>query len=223
MHLGTHDLCQLPVENLRLSYRDFQMTGLQLRGVTNCPHCGVANPVLMQMWRTQGPLVRADGLQPSQWAAYGCTTCGGIVTAKGTPGINANNPFVVQIFPDVWEADEVVPAPVRHYLNQAHQTRHAPDASVLMSASSIDAMLKEKGLREGSLYHRIDEAVGQGLLTQTMADWAHRVRLDANGQRHADPDVPRMTDDDAKRAFEFAKALTEYLYVLPSRMPPEEA
>ncbi|WP_369126389.1 DUF4145 domain-containing protein [Roseovarius nitratireducens] len=97
----------------------------------------------------------------------------------------------------------------------------APDASVVMSASSIDAMLKDHGLENGSLYTRIDEAVTQGLITQKMADWAHRVRLDSNNPRHADTTTPHMADEDAKRAFDYAKALTEYLYLLPSRMPPK--
>tara|TARA_R100000789_G_scaffold3008_5_gene6657 strand:- start:15140 stop:15577 length:438 start_codon:yes stop_codon:yes gene_type:complete len=144
------------------------------------------------------------------------------VTAKGEPGDNVNNPMVVQIYPDLWEVDEIVPDKIRSYLSQAHQTLAAPDASVVMSASSIDAMLKDSGLTEGSLYARIEEAVAAGLLTQKMADWAHRVRLDANNPRHADQETPHMTREDARRAFDFANALTEYLYILPSRMPPED-
>jgi len=92
-----------------------------------------------------------------------------------------------------------------------------------MSASSIDAMLKDHDLTEGSLYTRIEKAVVDGILTQKMPDWAHRVRLDANNPRHADAATPPMTDEDARRAFDFAKVLTEYLYLLPSRMPPEES
>jgi hypothetical protein len=129
-------------------------------------------------------------------------------------------PLVVEIFPAAWEVDEIVPERIRSYLSQAHQTLSAPDASVVMSASSIDAMLKDNGLIDGSLYHRIDRAVGEGILTQKMADWAHRVRLDANNPRHADNATPHMTREDARRAFDFANALTEYLYVLPSKMPP---
>lgn len=126
-----------------------------------------------------------------------------------------------QIFPDIWQVDANVPARVSTYLNQAHKTLAAPDASVIMSAASIDAMLKDKGLEEGSLYKRIDQAVEDGLLTSTMAEWAHRVRLDANNPRHADAETPHMTADDAQRAFEFANALIQYLYVLPSKMPPK--
>jgi hypothetical protein len=90
-----------------------------------------------------------------------------------------------------------------------------------MSASSIDAMLKEHGLKDGTLYARIDEAVKAGVLTQKMADWAHRVRLDSNNPRHVDEKNPHMSPEDAKRAFDFANALAEYLFILPSRMPPK--
>jgi len=136
-------------------------------------------------------------------------------------GEKVANPMVAKIFPDVWHVSELVPERVRNYLAQAHHTLSAPDASVVMSASSIDAMLKDNGLSEGSLYSRIERAVTDGILTQKMADWAHRVRLDANNPRHADNQTPHMTTEDAKRAFDFANALTEYLYLLPSRMPPE--
>ena len=90
-----------------------------------------------------------------------------------------------------------------------------------MSAAAIDAMLKDNGLRDGVLYRRIDEAVGAGILTKRMAQWAHRVRLDANNPRHADDSTPHMSLEDARRAFDFAEALGDFLYVLPSRMPPQ--
>jgi hypothetical protein len=152
---------------------------------------------------------------------FSCTACSGIVSAKAPVPNKGGHPYIMEIFPDIWHVSEVVPERVGNYLDQAHKTLSAPDASVLMSASSIDAMLKEHNLNEGSLYSRIDEAVTQGLITQKMADWAHRVRLDANNPRHADLTTPHMTAEDAKRAFDFANALTEYLYLLPSKMPPE--
>lgn len=193
----------------------------QLHGTQNCPHCGIASPLLAKVWHSQKPVPRTDGGRTSQWGIYACTICGHLVTAKGEEGEEVSNPLIDQIYPDVWQVSELVPERVRNYLDQAHRTLAAPDASVVMSASSIDAMLKDKGLADGSLYARIDQAVGEGILTQTMADWAHRVRLDANNPRHADEAIPHMTRDDAQRAFEFADALTEYLYLLPSRMPPE--
>jgi hypothetical protein len=80
-------------------------------------------------------------------------------------------------------------------------------------------MLKDMDLHDGSLYERINRAVERGLITKGMADWAHRVRLNANNPRHADDKRPHLTHADAKRAFDYAVALAEILYVLPIRMP----
>ncbi len=78
--------------------------------------------------------------------------------------------------------------------------------------------LKAKGLREGSLYSRVDQAAKEHLLAEDMARWAHQVRLDANAQRHADENAPLPTPDDAKRCLDFALALAEVLFVLPARV-----
>ena len=174
--------------------------GDQLLGLSNCPHCGTAHPTLKSAWHSQQPTYRADSLSPSIWAAYGCTSCGSIVTAKGKPGATESNPFIVAIFPAPWEADATIPARVAKYLKQAKGTLSSADASVLMSAAAIDAMLKDKNVNSGSLNQRIDEAVRVGLITNGMAEWAHRVRLDGNDSRHADAASPDLSWDDAQRA-----------------------
>ena len=198
-----------------------QKMGSQLIGVDNCPHCGISSPYLVNVWTSKGATPRSDRERPSAWAAYLCTTCGSLVAAKGAPGIPLEAP-VVGLYPSVFEVSAVVPERVRNYLTQAHRSLASPDASVMMSASSVDAMLKAQGLSKGTLYNRIDEAVDKGILTKTMAEWAHRVRLDANNPRHADEETPHMTSDHARRAFEFANALTEFLYILPAKMPAKE-
>ena len=197
--------------------------GPQLLGLDNCPHCGRASPTLLTVWHSQQPTTRTDGQSSSVWAAFRCTTCGGIVTARGKKGDTGNNPVVYEVFPNTWEAHEAIPSGVTRFLKQAKQSLSNHDASVLMSAAAIDAMLKHKGLTDGSLHKRIGEAVANGLITQGMADWAHVVRLGANDTRHADVDAEPMTFEDAQRAFDYAEALMEVVYVLPSRMPAPEA
>jgi hypothetical protein len=88
----------------------------------------------------------------------------------------------------------------------------------MLTASSVDAMLKEKGLKEGNLYKRIDAAAQQHLITAEMALWAHEVRLDANDQRHADEDAVMPNEADASKSIEFATALAQFLFVLPARV-----
>ena len=88
----------------------------------------------------------------------------------------------------------------------------------MLTASSVDAMLKEKGLKEGTLNSRIDEAAKKHLITQEMAAWAHEIRLDANDQRHADEAAPLPSEADADKVIEFAYALAQFLFVLPARI-----
>ena len=114
--------------------------------------------------------------------------------------------------------DTNIPDRARDYLSQAQQTLAQAAASIVMSASAVDAMLKKLGLRDGSLYVRIDEAAAKHLITSDMAKWAHQVRLDANDQRHADDAAPLPSQPDAQRCLEFAEALAEVLFVLPARV-----
>ena len=51
-----------------------------------------------------------------------------------------------------------------------------------------------------------------------MAKWAHQVRFDANGQRHADENAPMPTEMEAKQSIELAIALAEFMFVLPSKV-----
>jgi hypothetical protein len=79
-------------------------------------------------------------------------------------------------------------------------------------------MLKAKGLSAGSLYSRIDEAAKSHLITADMAAWAHDIRIDANGQRHADDALPLPTLRDAEKCIDFASALGEFMFALPARV-----
>jgi hypothetical protein len=86
----------------------------------------------------------------------------------------------------------------------------------MLCASSIDAMLKWKGLKDGSLYSRIETAASLHLITNDMGLWAHEVRLDANEERHADDGSALPSEADAKRALDFTKALGMFLFALPA-------
>jgi len=88
----------------------------------------------------------------------------------------------------------------------------------MLAASAVDAMLKSKGYKEGTLNARINQAANDHLITDDMAKWAHQIRLDANEQRHADEQAPLPNDNDARRCIDFALALAQFLFVLPSRV-----
>jgi hypothetical protein len=109
-----------------------------------------------------------------------------------------------------------IPDRARAYHKQAIDSLHAPAAAQMLAASAVDSMLKEKGYKQGALNSRIIDAKVNHLITPEMAEWAHEVRLDANDQRHADDNAPLPTKEEAEKTIEFAKALAQFLFVLPA-------
>lgn len=131
---------------------------------------------------------------------------------------NQHGAEVSEHFPTAHQVDIDVPERPRSYLQQAHESLHAPAGAVMLAASAVDSMLKLKGFTDGSLYSRIEKAASEHVITQDMAIWAHEIRLDANDQRHADDIAALPSEADAKRVIDFANALAEILFVLPNRV-----
>jgi hypothetical protein len=180
-----------------------------------CPHCGVDTPNLQGVLRHQ--TVSDNGHVKRDWCIYQCMRCGGLVTAWGLVGHHPNvEP--IEWFPGKKELDKAIPDRARRYLEQAKASIHTPDGAVMLAASSVDAMLKEKRYTDGSLYSRIEKAAEDHLITSEMSAWAHEVRLDANDQRHCDLAATHATAEDAQRVIDFTMALAEFLFVLPARV-----
>lgn len=135
-----------------------------------------------------------------------------------TAASNEETGTVSEIFPGNTGVEESIPDKARKYLSQALSSIHAPSGAVILAGSAVDAMLKEKGYEKGSLYTRINKAATDHLITKDMAAWAHQVRLDANGERHADKKDDMPDEQDARKSIDFASALGQILFVLPSRV-----
>jgi len=184
-----------------------------------CPHCGRANPTLTMVHQPYETWTHDKG-NPRWWSMYSCNTCGGMVVGGG-PSLGSQRPYetpITEIYPARQPIADSIPQKPRELLRQAQNSLHAPAGAIMLSASAVDAMLKDKGYEEGSLYERIDKAAKDYLITDTMAKWAHQIRLDANAQRHADKEVGLPSKEDGRLTFDFAIALAEYLFVLPSRV-----
>jgi hypothetical protein len=180
--------------------------------IDQCPHCGVNSPNLntAQTLETDSRVTGAK----RYWHIFVCQRCGGVVTATA----DAVNGEITEIHPTISEIDESIPHPAKDYLSQASGSIHAPAGAIMLAASAVDAMLKKKGYKEGSLYTRIDQAVQENLITEDMAKWAHDIRLDANDQRHADEGAALPTEPDARKCVDFALAFAQFLFVLPARV-----
>jgi len=185
-----------------------------------CPHCNVAKPHLSSVYGFHSHDDR--GVTVRKWGNYQCSVCGGVLLAVAptAPDHRGNREAldIVEIWPAPQQVDAAVPGRAREYLRQAISSIHAPAGAVILAASAIDAMLKDKGLTEGNLYRRIQIAAETHLITSEMAEWAHEVRLDANDQRHADEMAELPDSSDAKKSIEFSLALAQFLFVLPARV-----
>ena len=184
----------------------------QFLDLDRCPHCEVHRPSLTT--KAQFDTLSHENTNARRWVTYACLNCGGAVLACAMKG----DATVKQWYPSSNGIDETIPERAREYPKQARESLHAPVGSVMLSASAVDAMLKAKEYTDGSLYTRIKKAADEHLLTPEMAKWADEVRLDANDQRHADEDASLPSTEDARRAIDFAKALAEFLFVLPARV-----
>jgi len=183
-----------------------------------CPHCNIAAPLLSQVTGAETTDDRRQNMR--QWVIYKCNTCGGATMATAPVIDKARNVMgeITDIWPTPQTVHDSVPERARAYLQQAIASIAAPSGAVMLTASAVDSMLKEKGLKEGSLYKRIETAAKDHLITAEMSEWAHEVRLDANDQRHVDEEGALPDEADARKSIEFATALAQFLFVLPARV-----
>lgn len=181
--------------------------------LNRCPHCSIDNPNLNNLTSDQNTTTDTNDNRRI-WRMYKCSRCGGVVTASANP----HNRVVLEIFPSLTSVNEVLPLKVKAYLQQAIDSKFASSGSVMLCASAVDAVLKSKNYKAGSLYSRIKLAIKDGVITEDMGTWAHQVRLDANDERHSDDDAIMPTVDDANQAIQFTQTLAELLFVLPSKV-----
>lgn len=175
-----------------------------------CPYCNVDKPNLDELWETK--TTNSENNHVALWRFYKCVRCGSVVTAWA----KEDNNYTDGIIPATKSVSKDVPKKAYSFLLQAIQSIHAPSGAIMLAASSVDAMLKEKGYTTGNLYPRIEQAEKDHLITKEMATWAHQVRLDSNDQRHADQAAELPTEVDANKAIKFAQAQAEFLFVLPA-------
>jgi len=177
-----------------------------------CPHCGVASPNLAYF--ADRTTKDSEGGNERLWRFYQCSRCGGIVSAWG----KIFGDLIGEMFPADVALDDAIPLKARTFLQQAVDSLHAPAGAVMLTASAVDAMLKEKGYKKGNLYPRINKAIEDHLITEEMGQWAHEIRLDANDQRHADENADLPDAANASKCVEFARSLAQFLFVLPAQV-----
>ena len=109
------------------------------------------------------------------------------------------------------------PANVAHFYKQGKRNLlDSFDAAGAMFRKTLDTGLKEKFPNlKGRLAARIKAAGKQGLLTQELADWANKIRLDGNDAAH---DQDPFTKEEAETLATFTELILLYLFTLPGML-----
>lgn len=191
----------------------------------NCPHCGVSKPYMGKCHEFRTVDGNSSGALCYGWKIFVCNACAYPVIkgyfleygAKEIPKESMNKAELL-LLPKPKTAHEDIPLKARSFLQQAMESLHAPSGAIMLCASCVDEMLKQNGYTDDTLHSRIGKANDDHLLTDQMKEWADDIKFDANDERHADENAKLPTIDDAKKSLDFATALAEYLFVLPSRV-----
>lgn len=190
-----------------------------LRDVDRCPYCGATRPTMLELWKEKIPVGPSDE-RFREWGAYKCQSCYSVVLTGSEVSADRQDDVhrVALMWPVLRKSSADLPDAAKKYLDQAFRCIHSPDGCAMLVGLAVDAMLKGRGLVKGSLCERINQAVEGSILTAEMSEWAHAVRLESNRPRHADTEDPHVSEDEARQVIQFAEALGEILFTLPSRV-----
>ena len=139
---------------------------------------------------------------------------------------SGDEPRILGTFPKMEEPDDspYYPEPLRKVLIelQEHiQAKCSAPLIVIGCRGVLEVALKTLGYdgKQGPLTKRIDQARQDGILTESMRQWAHRIRLDGNEAVHE----LTASHEDASELVDFLRLFLEVAFVLPTRVPmPKE-
>lgn len=169
-------------------------------GTAACPRCH--GPVLIWFETCQGQLrYIQDASQQVRWHHVG------------------ESPRILQIHPSAprHEDSPHYPAKLRDVFVEVQEDERAnrtPARIITTCRSVLEVALRELGYEGGNLLQRIDKARGDGVLTEGMRVWAHRVRLQGNEAIHE----LNATKEEATELVAFLRLFMEVAFVLPKRI-----
>ncbi|MBD5417341.1 MAG: DUF4145 domain-containing protein [Desulfovibrio sp.] len=119
--------------------------------------------------------------------------------------------------PDRDKAPEYTPEPVAKDFEEAkfNLIHGKYKSACIMAGSSIETACVQFGAVDGGLKGKIRKLHDDGIITQSLADWAQElreIRVDAAHQAERESVI---TKEDAEQAVYFAEMLFTYLYKLP--------
>jgi len=180
-----------------------QDTPVEAYGVSTCPEC--ESPILVRFSCGYGQLqlCKTSGTQ-SEWRY------------SGEP------PKIIDTFPrpqmpddSPWYPDEIREIFIE--LQEDVQRDRSPARIIVGCRSVMEVALRKLGYEKGNLLSRIEMARNDGILTESMKDWAHRVRINGNEAVHE----LSASHEQAKELVAYIRLFLEIAFVLPKRVDSE--
>lgn len=114
-------------------------------------------------------------------------------------------------------APEHVPDSVeRCYVEAVSIMGTAPTAAGMTFRKTLEVALKTiRPNDRGNLKNRIDAAAKAGAITEDLAKWAHRIRLDGNEAAH---ESQPFSSDELEGLHRFTELVLRYLFTLPGML-----
>jgi Domain of unknown function (DUF4145) len=158
--------------------------------------------------------------EPHEWLLLQCSECRWPSLQSRQDygdGFGKDEPLIV--YPSAPRLSLEVPAPLRREFDEAQScfSAKAYGATVVMVRRLLEGTCQENNVNVRQL--RLDGALRklreEGLIDDTLAEWANALRVLGNeGAHYTGKEVPR---DDAEDALAFAEALLENIYILRKR------
>lgn len=125
----------------------------------------------------------------------------------------------IKVYPELKEPDDSphYPQELRAIFVELQEDiqLHRTAARIVVGCRSVlEVALRALGYKDGNLLSRINKAREDGLLTESMKNWSHRVRINGNEAVHE----LQATDDEAREFVAFLKLFLEVAFVLPERI-----
>jgi hypothetical protein len=187
-----------------------------------CPHCqslaiaSVKGEAVVEYGydpQTGEPL----GL-PTEKALVQCSKCSEVsILAREDYGMGFEYDTPIIVFPAPRRLNAEVPESLRREWDEARICFEAKayTATVVMIRRTLEAACKDQGVSNRNLSAALGELKTLGLIDDTLAEWAHELRLLGNRGAHAVSGS--IMRDDAEDSLDFAEVLLEHMYVLRKR------
>ena len=186
-----------------------------------CPHCGNAS-----YFKPVGtPYIETTHVAMTMCNAAQCEACKNFVLGVGTRPLGQQAIALQYFYPLGRPNDSVdaaVPANIAADFKEALRCRWIEGfkATVTMCRRAIQAScLGKKADKNKKLVGQIDELAANGVITTSLKDFAHEVRLEGNDGAHPDADgLENVKQKDADDIIEFTREYLHHVYVMPAKL-----